>query len=66
MISFTGDSKEGGTLTADIGDIKDEDTNDDINFLVPMATGNDTSNFNDIDSGGTDIGSFTIASDQSC
>ena len=65
VLSFTGDSKEGGTLTADISDIKDEDTNNEaLTFTFQWQLGDDTSNFNDIDSGGTDS-SFTIPSDQS-
>ena len=63
ILSFT-EIRRKRTLTADISDIKDADTNNEALTFTFHKLGDDTSNFNDIDSGGTDS-SFTIPSDQS-
>ena len=68
ILSFTGEAKEGATLTADTSDIKDVDTNNEpLTFTFQWQLGDDSSSFNDIDSNitGAIESTFTIPSDQS-
>ena len=66
-LSFTGDVKEGATLTADTSDIKDVDTNNEpLTFTFQWQLADDSSSFDSNSNlSGAISNKFTIPSDQS-